>query len=391
MQRNEKDGIQWLEFEQLKECSRIKQGIFLRQGGKSPQPFNSFNLGTRVGDAPENVAYHLEKVSTLLRIPQLRWVEQVHGKNCMLLSDPKMASHAIAADALITTLSDVGLMIHHADCQAAIIYDPVRQVIANVHSGWRGSVHNIYGEVIRLMQTAYQCHPSNLLVCISPSLGPQDAEFVNYREEGLLPPTFVESRLEQPSDKESVISTHIEEEKVPLKWILEPASSVPVIPSLPGGALKREFQIAKKESTQKNPFLAFEQEVQHQGLNHTPMATLYTPLHIHLSGGLAQNTLISDGTEGITWLQTLPNEPLPPSSLEKFSLLYAIQIESKNGKIFWVEPKFSSAVPDYLNQIAERILKQMVFKEEKRLVIQSGEIELLFTLPNNTTNIILNN
>lgn len=211
------------------------------------------------------------------------------------------------------------------------------------------------------------------------------------QEEGLLPPTFVESRLEQPSDKESVISTHIEEEKVPLKWILEPASSVPVIPSLPGGALKREFQIAKKESTQKNPFLAFEQEVQHQGLNHTPMATLYTPLHIHLSGGLAQNTLISDGTEGITWLQTLPNEPLPPSSLEKFSLLYAIQIESKNGKIFWVEPKFSSAVPDYLNQIAERILKQMVFKEEKRLVIQSGEIELLFTLPNNTTNIILNN
>jgi YfiH family protein len=79
-------------------------------------------------------------------------------------------------------------MISHADCQAAIFYDPIQKAIANVHSGWRGNIQNIYASTILKMQQMYGSKPQNLLVCISPSLGPQSAEFTNFQNE--LPEAF---------------------------------------------------------------------------------------------------------------------------------------------------------------------------------------------------------
>ena len=90
-------------------------------------------------------------------------------------------------DALITHEIGVALPILHADCQAAIFYDPITGAIANAHSGWRGSVQNIYGEVVkRLIKMGSR--PENILVSISPSLGPTCAEFVHFEKE--LPKEF---------------------------------------------------------------------------------------------------------------------------------------------------------------------------------------------------------
>ena len=79
-------------------------------------------------------------------------------------------------------------MVKHADCQAMILYDPLQKALAVVHSGWRGSVQNIYSQVVQAMKENYGCQPPHLLAGISPSLGPQAAEFINYRQE--LPESF---------------------------------------------------------------------------------------------------------------------------------------------------------------------------------------------------------
>ena len=55
-------------------------------------------------------------------------------------------------------------------------------------SGWRGSVHNIYQKTLKALQDLYGSEPSDLHVCIGPSLGPQCAEFKHYRKE--LPKSF---------------------------------------------------------------------------------------------------------------------------------------------------------------------------------------------------------
>ena len=75
-------------------------------------------------------------------------------------------------DALVTRMHGIGLLIKIADCQAVFLVDPVREVIANVHCGWRGNVKNIIGKVVRFLEVEFGSRPSDLLATISPSLGP---------------------------------------------------------------------------------------------------------------------------------------------------------------------------------------------------------------------------
>lgn len=93
----------------------------------------------------------------------------------------------------MTDEKNVGLMIKHADCQAAIFYDPLHHAVANVHCGWRGNVKNIYREIVEAMGQRYGSRPQDLLVGISPSLGPQASEFRNYIKE--LPKSFWEFQI----------------------------------------------------------------------------------------------------------------------------------------------------------------------------------------------------
>jgi hypothetical protein len=92
------------------------------------------------------------------------------------------------ADAIFTTEKKIGLAVTHADCQAALLYDPVHEAVGVVHCGWRGSAQNIYARMVEAMQREIGTQPQNLIVCISPSLGPDHAEFKNYKQE--LPQDF---------------------------------------------------------------------------------------------------------------------------------------------------------------------------------------------------------
>lgn len=191
MQRKEKAGISWLEFDLLADIPSLTHGVFLRHGGHSTGPYSSLNLGGHVGDCLKDVQQNISDVSSVLKIPQLIWSEQIHSKiihNCTLATKKGMQG-----DGLTTSSPGLGLMVMHADCQAAIFYDPIQGAVANVHAGWRGSVQNIYLETICQMKKDYGSNPANLLVCISPSLGPQDAQFINYENE--LPEEFWEFQV----------------------------------------------------------------------------------------------------------------------------------------------------------------------------------------------------
>ena len=102
------------------------------------------------------------------------------------LTDAEMS----IADGISTNVPGISLGITQADCQAAIFYDPVKHAFANVHCGWRGNVQDIFGKTVEYMRGHYGSNPKDLLVCVSPSLGPESSEFVNYRKE--LPESFLE-------------------------------------------------------------------------------------------------------------------------------------------------------------------------------------------------------
>lgn len=176
------DGVDWLEFELLAPFKFLQHAVFLRRGGFSEGPFDSLNLSANRGDNPDSVAANVAKVKKVLSIEHLAAARQVHSNGIVFVNDPNnldLGSH----DALLTQQPNIGLQVTHADCQAAIFYDPIQHALATVHCGWRGQVCNIYGKVVDVMKAKYHSKPENIHVAIAPSLGPQHSEFINFRTE----------------------------------------------------------------------------------------------------------------------------------------------------------------------------------------------------------------
>lgn len=73
-------------------------------------------------------------------------------------------------DGVITNKSKLALSTTNADCILFLFYDPVKQVIANAHSGWKGTFSKIAVEVIKKMVETYHSDPRDIICCMSPSI-----------------------------------------------------------------------------------------------------------------------------------------------------------------------------------------------------------------------------
>ncbi len=186
MLRKKSGRIEWLEFEQLQRFPHVRHGVFLKQG----------ELVVYDRNADKSVLQaNCESVREIIGCQQLIEGKGCHGADVLEVSHANPVLDQLH-DGLITQDANLGLLIDHADCQAAIFYDPVHEAIGNVHSGWRGNVQNIYKNAIQAMEKKFGTNPADLLVCISPSLGPCCGEFKNYETE--LPQHFWEHQ-ERPT------------------------------------------------------------------------------------------------------------------------------------------------------------------------------------------------
>jgi len=163
----------------------VVHGFFTRQGGVSPDPFHSLNLSFSVGDRRDLVIHNRDLVQGAMGLAALASATQVHGSRESLVYAGNSApdEELVDADILITPEANLGLLIKQADCQAVMLYDPVRRVAANIHAGWRGQVQNILAQAVILLTEKFGCRAPDLVAALGPSLGPCCAEFRNFRRE----------------------------------------------------------------------------------------------------------------------------------------------------------------------------------------------------------------
>ena len=193
----ENSGINVYKFALFKNHSDLVHGIFARSGGTSTGAFASLNIGLNSGDIELAVENNRKLIKREIGVQSLTFLNQVHGAKIRILKKSnndlvhanqfnqanKLGKKAYTADGIITDIKDVSLVIQVADCQAIILYDHKKKVIANIHSGWQGSVKNIIGECLNQMISQFCCNPENIIAGISPSLGTCCSEFINYKEE----------------------------------------------------------------------------------------------------------------------------------------------------------------------------------------------------------------
>ena len=105
--------------------------------------------------------YMNAEVRESLGLTGVPWVRmrQVHGCEVYEINSPIKEDIVLDGyDALLTDVRGICLVTGHADCIPVQLYDPVRQVIAAVHAGWRGTALGIAQKTADLMRDKYGCH-----------------------------------------------------------------------------------------------------------------------------------------------------------------------------------------------------------------------------------------
>lgn len=99
---------------------------------------------------------------------------QVHGSEVVVLTDSNM--QIVDADAVITDLKGQLIGVRTADCVPVLMYDPIENVVAAVHAGWRGMIAHIIKITVARMKSEYGCSAENVLAAVCPSISPEAFE-----------------------------------------------------------------------------------------------------------------------------------------------------------------------------------------------------------------------
>lgn len=139
-----------------------------RGGGVSQPPWDSFNLGDHVGDAPEDVARNRQLLCDLLPTAPC-WLKQVHGVKVV---DATIAPPGIEADASFCRQSGAVCVIMTADCLPVLFCDRAGTIVAAAHAGWRGLLDGVLEATVAAMQVA----PGDIMAWLGPAIGPGNFE-----------------------------------------------------------------------------------------------------------------------------------------------------------------------------------------------------------------------
>lgn len=147
----------------------VRTLITTRQGGCSLQPFNSFNLGTHVGDDAEAVATNRELLRSQLP-SEPAWLNQVHGTH--VVNAAEVGDSSLDADASVANQPGTVCVVMTADCLPVLLCNDEGTVVAAAHAGWRG----LCDGVLEASVAATGADPASLMAWLGPAIGPDAFE-----------------------------------------------------------------------------------------------------------------------------------------------------------------------------------------------------------------------
>ena len=133
-----------------------------RSGGVSVAPYNSFNLGDHVGDAPQAVAHNRQLLAQLMPSEPV-WLQQVHGT---VVVDAGATECLPQADAAVTRHRGAVCVVMTADCLPVLLCDESGTVVGVAHAGWKGLAAGVIESTVQTMDIA----PQKLLAWLGPAI-----------------------------------------------------------------------------------------------------------------------------------------------------------------------------------------------------------------------------
>ncbi len=149
-------------------------GFSTKIGLERKAPFY-FNLSLSVDDDPVKVEENRKTYfnSLGLELDQVVLQKQVHSDRVAIINGPGNIGEN---DAMITKKKGLGLAISSADCVPVFFYDTRKEVIAAVHSGWKGTKLKIVDKTLKMLKSLYQSDSNDLVVYIGPGISQKNYE-----------------------------------------------------------------------------------------------------------------------------------------------------------------------------------------------------------------------
>lgn len=154
------NGIEYLQFKKLLKYPEVEHCYTMR----------SSEMDFRIYENDGILQASYDKICSVVGFNRLNIVKphQTHTDNIGIVQNAKGTFDEV--DGLITNQKQIPLCTTSADCTSFLLYDSVKHVIGDVHSGWRGTVQKIGQKAIKRMIEQYQCEPENIIACICPHI-----------------------------------------------------------------------------------------------------------------------------------------------------------------------------------------------------------------------------
>lgn len=152
-------GIEYIQFRKL-----------LDLGIKHAYTLKGENTNFRSNSKEESECYSKIYEAIGLDVNTLVKPLQNHTSNIKCIDKVLERGALPNTDGVITNKPNIGLTTTNADCILFLFYDPVKKVIANIHSGWKGTFQKIAEKAVVKMITNYSCNPKDIYCFISPSI-----------------------------------------------------------------------------------------------------------------------------------------------------------------------------------------------------------------------------
>jgi YfiH family protein len=169
------DNLRYFQFNTI----QTRHAIFTRQGGWSPEPWDSLNVGGTVGDDLTRVRANRNlSLQALGCSPDSVFdVWQVHGADVVCANAPRPDSESVRqADIILTDKPELTLYMRFADCVPILVHDPRKGVVGVAHAGWMGTLRDVAASTINAMKKQYGSNPADIMAGIGPSIGPDHYE-----------------------------------------------------------------------------------------------------------------------------------------------------------------------------------------------------------------------
>ena len=175
-----KEGVEYLQFRRLLEYKdNITHAFTVGKNNDFRIPFYKSTQNKLTDEQIEKNKNSYKKICKVIGIEYNDIVKtnQVHKDIIKKVNDkvnknePDFFEEIYeGTDGLVTNKKNLAICTTNADCIVLMMYDTKKHVIANVHSGWRGTIQKVSAKTIEKMEQIYGCNPKDIICCISPSI-----------------------------------------------------------------------------------------------------------------------------------------------------------------------------------------------------------------------------